>query len=223
MPRIRHLYDDCVYHRQIQGCRHAIVKETRVCHLAFGIVDVFLVQCPADALHNAALDLPLNVTRMDGFASILRCGVAKNLHLAGILVYLQIDDMGCECAASTRWIHGSSANDGAACLTKSRGQVAETNLLLFAVDAGEFAIGELHVFLINFPESRRAGNHLLFDILRGFISGVAGGERRAAAACHGSVANRIGINDAGIDSFCGDTEHFRCLHGDGCARAADVR
>ena len=159
---------------------------------------------------------------MNGFSGILCCGVAENLHLASLLVYLQIDDMGCERAAGTRRIHCRSSNNRAACLTKSRGQVAEADLLFLAVDAGEFAIGELHVFLINFPEFRRAGNHLLLDILRGFISGVAGGERRAAAACHGSVTDGIGINDAGIDSFCGDAEHFRCLHGDGCARAADV-
>ena len=68
---IGHLQHDRLDHRQVGGNRHAVVEEARVIQLAVGAEDVLLVQRPADALHHAALDLPLHVVGMDGTARIL--------------------------------------------------------------------------------------------------------------------------------------------------------
>ena len=65
MARVRHLHDHRVDHRQVGGDGHAIVEEARVLQLAVGAVDVLLVERPADALRRAALELALDVGRMD--------------------------------------------------------------------------------------------------------------------------------------------------------------
>ncbi len=57
MHRVRHLNQDGVDHRQVRGDRAAIVQEPGVIEQAFGVVDIFFVQRPADALHDTALDL----------------------------------------------------------------------------------------------------------------------------------------------------------------------
>ena len=58
-------------HRQVGRDRAAIIQEARVIELTFGVVDIFLVQRPADALHDAALDLAFHVAGMDGAPDVL--------------------------------------------------------------------------------------------------------------------------------------------------------
>ena len=65
MARVRHLDDHRVDHRQVGGDRHAIVEEARILQPAVLVVDVFLVERPADALRGAALDLALDIARVD--------------------------------------------------------------------------------------------------------------------------------------------------------------
>src|SRR6266851_1985541 len=60
---IAHLDEDGVDHGHVRGDGHAVVEEARVLELAVGPVDILLVQRPADALHRAALELPLDVGR----------------------------------------------------------------------------------------------------------------------------------------------------------------
>ena len=84
MRRIGHLDQDGLDHRQVGGDRHAVVEEARILELALGVVDVLLVQRPADALHGAALELALDVGRMDRRADVLRRGVAADGDAAGV-------------------------------------------------------------------------------------------------------------------------------------------
>ena len=96
MARVRHLDQDRLDHRQVGGHRAAVVEEARVIHLAVLVVDVLLVQRPADALRDAALDLALDVARVDRAADILHRGVAQDRDLAGLRVDLDVADMRAE-------------------------------------------------------------------------------------------------------------------------------
>src|ERR1700742_2585897 len=85
-----------LYHRQIGRDRAAIVEEARIVHLAVLIVDVLLVQGPADALHGTALDLAFHVTRVDGTADVLDGSVTHDSDLTGLVVHLDIRDVDTE-------------------------------------------------------------------------------------------------------------------------------
>ena len=91
LPGLGHLDQDGLDHRQVGGDRHAIVEEAWILELALGVVDVLHVQRPADALHGAALELALDIGRMDRRADILRRGVAVDGDAAGVLVHLEVD------------------------------------------------------------------------------------------------------------------------------------
>ena len=84
---------DRLDHRQVGGDRHAVVEEARVIEAPVLVVDVFLVERPADALGHAALDLALDIGGVDRAADILDRGVAQDLDVAGLLVDLDIADM----------------------------------------------------------------------------------------------------------------------------------
>ena len=64
--------------------------------LPFRVVDVFLVQRPADALRNAALDLPLDIARVDRTADILRGDETQHRHLAGLRIDFDVAELGAE-------------------------------------------------------------------------------------------------------------------------------
>ena len=99
MRRVGHLDQDGLDHRQVRGDRHAVVEEARVLELALGVVDVLLVQRPADALHGAALELALDIGRMDRRADILRRGVAADGDDAGVGIDLEVDAVHAEARA----------------------------------------------------------------------------------------------------------------------------
>ena len=60
------------------------------------VVDVFLVERPADALRDAALDLPLDIARVDGTADVLRGDETQHRHLAGLRIDLDVAELGGE-------------------------------------------------------------------------------------------------------------------------------
>jgi hypothetical protein len=68
VPRVRVLDHDRLDHRQVGGDRHAVIEEARVIEPAVLVVDVFLVERPADPLLDAALDLALDIARVNGAA-----------------------------------------------------------------------------------------------------------------------------------------------------------
>ena len=96
MARIGHFDEHCLDHRQVRSDRAAIVEEARIIHPALLVVDVFLAQCPADALGSAALDLTLDVARMDRLADILERRVALDRDVAGLHVHADIAEMRAE-------------------------------------------------------------------------------------------------------------------------------
>ena len=60
---VRHLNDDRGDLWQITGDGDPVVEEPSVINVAVLGIDVFFVERPADALHNAALDLPFDIVR----------------------------------------------------------------------------------------------------------------------------------------------------------------
>ena len=76
MPWIRHLDQDRVDHRQVGANRYAVVEEAWVLQAAVLVVDVFLIERPADALRHTALHLALNIRGMYRPAHILDRRVA---------------------------------------------------------------------------------------------------------------------------------------------------
>src|SRR5262249_35781085 len=107
---IWHFDHDGVDHRQVRTHWHAIVEEAGVIDLALLVVDVFLVQRPADALADAALELALDIARMNGAADVLDCGVADHSDDAQVDVDLHIGDVRTEAAFGA---HGVELHTGA--------------------------------------------------------------------------------------------------------------
>src|SRR5215831_1553930 len=69
---------------KVKAGRHAVIEETGVPQDSPVIVEIFLIQCPADPLGCSALHLTFDVTRMNRFANILRHRGAQNINLARI-------------------------------------------------------------------------------------------------------------------------------------------
>ena len=57
----RHIDEDRLDYRHVGSDRHAVIEEAGVIEPAVPVVDVLLVEGPADALWDAALDLPLDI------------------------------------------------------------------------------------------------------------------------------------------------------------------
>ena len=91
-----------------------------------GVVNILLVESPADALHDAALHLAFDIGRVDGNASVLDSCVAQDLALSGLFIHFHIGN-----------VDGESAT-----LARGRDRVlADGEYTLFLQQAGRFAHG----------------------------------------------------------------------------------
>ena len=121
---VGHLDHDGLDHRQVAGDRHAVVEEARVIELAVGVEDALLVDGPADALGDAALDLALDVAWMDRPADVLERRVADDLHPAGLGVDLHVADVRAEPARRAFGVERRARTDRAAGGGSLLGQLA---------------------------------------------------------------------------------------------------
>src|SRR3546814_2558437 len=78
MARVRHFDYDRIDHGHVRSDGHPIIEESRIIEPAVLVVDVSLIERPADALRHAALDLTLDIVRVDSPADILNRGVAHD-------------------------------------------------------------------------------------------------------------------------------------------------
>ena len=92
--RVRH-FDQHAFDRHHQiGCDwHPVIEKTRIAQVAVLVVDVFLVERPADALHDAAMDLAFDVGRMYRAANVLRADPAQNLYRTCIRIDLDVAEL----------------------------------------------------------------------------------------------------------------------------------
>jgi hypothetical protein len=109
--RVRDLDEDRLDHRHVGRDRHPVVEEAGVVEPAIAIVDVFLVERPADALRDAALDLALDIGGVDRLADILRCDKAQDRHLAGLGIDLDIAELRRETGRHAAGIEGGGGGD----------------------------------------------------------------------------------------------------------------
>ena len=93
MTRVRHFHQDRVDHRQVQARRHSVIEEAGIGHFALAVIDVLLIERPADALHAAALHLPFDIAGVNRLADILDRGVTQDRNFTGLRVHLNIDDV----------------------------------------------------------------------------------------------------------------------------------
>src|ERR1700736_2108257 len=80
--------------RNIVGARQAVILIARGQQLAFGVVGYALVQRLADALRDAAVNLPRHQHWVDGDADVVDRGVAHHPADAGFRIDLDFADMG---------------------------------------------------------------------------------------------------------------------------------
>jgi hypothetical protein len=72
------------------------LRKTRIFHVSARVVDILLVEGPADALRHAALDLPLDIARVYGASDVLSGDETQYLHLAGLRIDLDVAELGGE-------------------------------------------------------------------------------------------------------------------------------
>src|SRR5207342_2905108 len=90
---VGHLDDAGVDRRQIGGDGHATVEKARVIQQPLGAEYALLVQGPADALDDAALDLPLHIARVDRPSGVLDRRVAYDLNFTRLRIDLDIANL----------------------------------------------------------------------------------------------------------------------------------
>ena len=223
MTRVWHLHNDGVYHRQVQARRHAVIEEAGVHHRPVGAHRILFVQRPADSLDAPSLHLALDVARVNCLACILDGCEPKNGYLARVRVHLHISDVAGEGAAHATRIDGGAPDDRPSGRAQLPGQLLERELEIGLALAAKHAGSGFDGVRLDLPETRGPRGHLPVYILRGLDRRQARGKRRAAAARHRSVTDRVGIRDRGPDVFRRNPQHLGGLHGDGRAGSANIR
>src|SRR5262249_35206232 len=109
--------------------RHAVIEEARILQPSLVVVDVLLVERPADALGHAALHLALDIARMDRSPHVLHRGVAQYFDVAGLLIDLDVADVRAEARTPTLLIDGALVPEGTAGLARLRGDRLERQWL----------------------------------------------------------------------------------------------
>ena len=192
MVGVGNLEDLRVDERQVGAHRNAVVEEARVLQPPVLAVDVLLVERPADALRRAALELALDVGRMNRLAGVLDHRVAQHLRGAGFGIDLDVADMGGEGNAGAVGDDLVVAGDRAAGVAGGRGDLLQRQRREIAVLLAPAAIA--------WPSSQSTSSTAMSHILAARslstlialraakIVAMPGRERAAAALGHVVVA-----------------------------------
>ena len=129
MIPIRHLDHDRIDHRDIESHRHPVVEETRIAHPAVLVVDILLIQRPADPLHHPSLHLALDVARMDRPAGILGAHETQDGDPADLGVDLHVAELSQEPGRLPARVHGASRPDESAGGAELRGDFLQRQLI----------------------------------------------------------------------------------------------
>src|SRR5262249_54525849 len=148
-------------------------------------VDVLLVQRPADALGDAALELPLDVAGMDGAADILHGGIPDHARDAELDIDLDVADMRTEAAFGALSVELNALTDWAAHRRRLVGKLGKRQRLerasIRACRMGS-AVLPLPRFWIDLPNLRGALAQRVDDLLGRLSHHHGGREQHAAAA-----------------------------------------
>ncbi|KTT92361.1 hypothetical protein NS44R_14615, partial [Mammaliicoccus sciuri] len=189
------------------------------------VVDVLLVQRPADALRDAALQLALDIARMHGAADILHGGVADHPDDAEIDIDLDVADMGAEAAFGAHSVELHAGADRSALRRRLLGEVRERQRLELAgirTDRMRGAVLPLHRFRIDLPDLRSPLAQGRDHLVGGLRHHHRGGEQHAATTGQVGETDGLGIADDDGDALVVDAEQLGADVGDAGARAADI-
>ena len=187
----------------------AFVEEAGVVQPAARVVDVLLVQRPADALRGAALVLAFDIGRIHRLAGILDDGVAQNFGRSGFGIDLDIANVRGEGHARAIGDDLVMAGDGATGIAGGGGDVFQRQRRQVAMAV---ALG-LGVAVLPDDILDRDVHHLGGPVAQ-YLDGVAAGKHRrharregaAAAIGHVVVAETAGIGDVAFDLGIGNAE-----------------
>jgi len=226
VARVRVFYHHGVNHRHVGGHRHAVVEKARIFEPPLLVVDVFLIQRPADPLGHPALDLALDIGGVDRAADILHGRIAQDFDVAGFLVDLDIADVRRKAGARTLRVDRHLGTDRAAGPTRFERDLGQGQRLEAAgVGAGRIGHAVLPFDCVgaDVPDHRGALLQLLDDLLGGLCGCHAGREGDSAAAGQEREADRAGVGDDRADALDRDAEDLSRHHRHRGARAAHIR
>src|SRR5438093_4045020 len=169
MARVRDFDEDRVDHRHVGRNRHPIVEEARVLQLAVGAVDVLLVERPADALHGPALELPLDVGRVQRPTGVLGDRVAQDCHASGLGIDLEIDEMRAYARSGALRVDSPHAADGTTGLAGDFREVGDRHRLELLGERAEWlhaALLEHDLVGLGLPQLARPRAEIGLDLLR---------------------------------------------------------
>src|SRR5216683_3293875 len=216
---------DRLDHRQVETRRHPVIEKARVTQDALFVVEIFLVQGPSDSLSHTALHLPFDVARMDGAPRVLRYRGAQYLHLARILVDLDVDAYGREGIADRAdgaGIYGAASRDRAARARELRREFLQLHRRYAVPLCGENAAAELDFLRLALPQFCGALLELAQRIVSCLVNRQATRQRDAAATSDVRIANRVRVRDQRPHVGCVDPEQLRRYHRHRSARTADI-
>ena len=159
---------------------------------------------------------------MDGFAHILRRGVAEDVHLAGLAIDFHVHDVGGKGRADAARPHRRTAHDRSAAARKLGRQILDAELLVAVAQARQRPVLIGNIVGLDLPQRGRTLLELADGVLRGFVHRQPRCERHPAAAGRVRVADRLGIRDDRMDVLRSHPQHLRGDHGTRGAAAADV-
>ena len=177
--------------------------------MPLGVVEVLLVEGPADALYRTALHLAFDVWRKYSHASVLDRCVTQDCHLAGLNVNLNVRDMRCERMPLVLGGNGCLADYLLVIIVQECCRLLERSGLAFGGKGGIFVrdgVGS------GIPHVGETLNHLPAHVLRGLMGGVAGGKCYSAAPSNVGEADRVSVHNHGNDVIEAKTEGFSKLH-----------
>src|SRR5262249_26207394 len=152
----------------------------------------------ADALGNAALDLSLDIARVDGASDILSGDETQNRYLAGVWIDLDVAELCGEAGRPGGGVHRPRGYNGPAGLRPLGGDLPQRQRLETADVAARrlgAAILPDHSVGVHVPHLGRSYAQLLDDLVGRIDNGRAGSEGDARAGGEMRVADRRGVGD----------------------------
>ena len=222
MTRIRHFNDNGIDHWSIQRGGHPVIQQAEVHQTTFLVVEVLLVDCPADALHHSALHLTFDVAWMDGLADILQRGVAQYLHLARLGIHLHICYVDRESRTGAGWLDVCAARYGTTGCRQLAAQFFERHRLFGIRCRAKRRVAELDFFRLRFPDESETLLHPANYVLGCFVGRQPSRVRCPTAAGPTGVSYRIRVHDLWVDIVRVYTQHLGRLHRDRRPCAADI-
>ncbi len=147
---------------------------------------------------HAALDLPLDIARMDRASDVLGGDEAEDLHLAGLRIDLDVAELGGEAGRHHGGVHRARGDNRPAGRRPLGGDLLERERLEVAdIAARRLGVAVLphHALRVDLPHLGRPHAQLVDDLPRGVDHGRAGRERDSRAAGDVRIPDRRGIGD----------------------------